>query len=621
MTGKSNTSGSIISLPQGGGALHGIGEKFSPDLHTGTGNFTVPIALPPGRNGFQPQLNLSYSTGGGNGLFGLGWNLSVPGVSRQTSKGIPRFDDSNDVFILSGNEDLNPVLGAPSGAQRYRPRTEGLFALIDHFRDDRDDYWQVKSKDGLVSVYGTPRPADAPQDWKDPAAIKDPGTRERSHIAAWMLTSTVDPFGNRIEYAYERDVTNTDGPHHWDQIRLSEIRYVDYGTGRQRKFLVAVNFVYEDRPDPFSEYRAGFEIRTVKRCARIEISTHATTDILTRTYRLLYLDQGTLPTDQLPINRASLLSQITVVGHDGDAQEELPPLEFGYTRFVPERRDFFPLTGLEMPPASLAHPNFELVDLFGKGLPDVVEMSGTTRYWRNLGEGRFDLPREMSTAPAGLALADSGVQLIDANGDGRMDLLVTTPGFSGYFPLRFEGLWDRRSFQRYDLAPSFNLEDPEVKLVDLDGDGVTDAIRSGERLELFFNDPEKGWHETKRVERRRLENFPNVNFSDPRVKWADMTGDGLQDIVLLYDRHVEYWPSLGYGNWARPIHMRNNPHFPYGYDPRRILLGDVDGDGLADLVYVDNTKVTLWINQGATAGAILSSSMAPRLSRIWMRCA
>ncbi|HEU0048029.1 MAG TPA: SpvB/TcaC N-terminal domain-containing protein, partial [Nitrososphaera sp.] len=70
MSSQSSASGQIISLPKGGGALHGIGEKFSPDLHTGTGNFTVPIALPSGRNGFQPQLNLVYSTGNGNGPFG-----------------------------------------------------------------------------------------------------------------------------------------------------------------------------------------------------------------------------------------------------------------------------------------------------------------------------------------------------------------------------------------------------------------------------------------------------------------------------------------------------------------------------------------------------------------------
>ena len=36
---------------------------------------------------------------------------------------------------------------------------------------------------------------------------------------------------------------------------------------------------------------------------------------------------------------------------------------------------------------------------------------------------------------------------------------------------------------------------------------------------------------------------------------------------------------------------------PYGYDPKRILLGDVDGDGLDDIVYVDHGKVMLWLNQ------------------------
>src|SRR5918995_4550246 len=98
MASQSTTSDQIISLPRGGGALQGIGETFAPDLFTGTGNFTVPIALPPGRNGFQPQLSLVYSTGNGNGPFGLGWSLSVPGVARKTSHGVPRYDDATDTF-------------------------------------------------------------------------------------------------------------------------------------------------------------------------------------------------------------------------------------------------------------------------------------------------------------------------------------------------------------------------------------------------------------------------------------------------------------------------------------------------------------------------------------------
>ena len=156
MANKSNNSNQTITLPQGGSALHGIGETFSPDLHTGTGNFTVPIALPPGRNGFQPQLNLVYSTGNGNGPFGLGWSLTIPGVSRKTSKGIPRYADERDTFLLSGAEDLVPV-AETAGVTRYRPRTEGIFARIERHKDAATDHWEVRSEDGLVSVYGTPR--------------------------------------------------------------------------------------------------------------------------------------------------------------------------------------------------------------------------------------------------------------------------------------------------------------------------------------------------------------------------------------------------------------------------------------------------------------------------------
>jgi hypothetical protein len=326
--------------------------------------------------------------------------------------------------------------------------------------------------------------------------IADPD--KPTHIFAWKLTQTRDPFGNRIVYSYERDPSQ-DALRQWDQLYLQEVQYVDYvaPTGEER-FLVSVRFEYEVLPErypddllvpdkkriyPFSDYRAGFEIRTRKRCTRVVVRTHAEQERGVRDYRLVYLDQRPEKEDSLPLNGVSLLSQFVVVGYDaaGVQTQELPPLEFGYTQFEPKGRKFFPITGSDTPPASLDHPQYEVADLFGNGLPDVLEMNGTIRYWRNQGEGRLDRPRELHDAPAGVQLADSGVQLTDADGDGRIDLLVTMGTMSGYFPSRFGGFWDRRSFQRYQFAPSFNLEDPEVKLVD---------------------------------------KFPNVNFSDPRVKWG-----------------------------------------------------------------------------------------------------
>jgi hypothetical protein len=159
-----------ISLPKGGGAIKGMGEKFAANPVTGTGSMTVPIATTPGRSGFGPQLSLSYDSGAGNGIFGLGWNLSLPSITRKTDKGLPRYWDTeeSDVFILSGAEDLVPVLKADGDRevldspdrrfkiQRYRPRVEGLFARIERWTkvDSGEIHWRSITKDNVTTLYG-----------------------------------------------------------------------------------------------------------------------------------------------------------------------------------------------------------------------------------------------------------------------------------------------------------------------------------------------------------------------------------------------------------------------------------------------------------------------------------
>jgi hypothetical protein len=109
-----------VSLPKGGGAIRGIGEKLSANPVTGTGNVVIPIAASPGRSGFGPHLALSYDSGAGNGPFGLGWSLSLPAITRKTDKGLPRYLDPGpvtktgqdieaDVFLLSGTESKSPA--------------------------------------------------------------------------------------------------------------------------------------------------------------------------------------------------------------------------------------------------------------------------------------------------------------------------------------------------------------------------------------------------------------------------------------------------------------------------------------------------------------------------------
>ena len=342
---------------------------------------------------------------------------------------------------------------------RYRPRTEGLFARIVHHHDPSAgiDHWEVATKDGLISRYGSQRPEGEPATWRDTATIADPA--DPGKVFAWKLTETRDPFGNLIVYDYDTDEGHGQG-HRWRQPLLQRIRHADYTSDGETRFFATITFDYENRADAFSDYRAGFEIRTTCRCCAITTRTHTDKDRLVRRYELAY--------ESDPFNDASLLRSMQVVGFDdaGAAHRDLPPLQFGYSQFAPEGRSFQPIRGADPPPMSLAHGDYEFADLTGDALPDVLELNGTARYWRNLGDGVFDRPRTMRNAPSGLRLADSGLQLLDADGDGHADLLVTTPAVAGYFPLRFDAAWG--NFRPYTSAPTFNLEDPQVRLVDLD---------------------------------------------------------------------------------------------------------------------------------------------------------
>jgi YD repeat-containing protein len=579
-----------ISLPQGGGAIQGIGELFQPDPQTGTAHLSVPLQLSPGRNGFQPSLTLAYDSGQGNGPFGVGWGLSVPSVRRRTSKGVPRYVDS-DTFVLSGAEDLMPVAGVVAGRQRFRPRVEGMFARIEHVVGAEGDYWQVWTGDGHRSTYGTPRPSTAPPDWRDPAVICDPADPGR--VFGWLISETGDSTGNLIRYAYESD---PDLPG-CAQRYLAEIGYADVGDATHPTFAIRVVFTYQPRPDAVRDRRAGFEIRTARRCTQIDTliqppqvqSPQTESPILSRS---VFLDYR-----QAPGNGASLLAAVRIQGRDGSATQDLPPLEFAYSEFHPETRRYTNLAGA-LPNAPLSGPDIELVDLFGFGLPSVLEINGTTRYWRNCGDGRLADPRSMRLVPTGVALSGTGVQLADMTGDGRPDLVVTRGPLPGYFPMSADGGFDQKGFTPYRSAPAVNLDDPAVKLVDLDGDGVIDALRSGESLQAYYNRPPDSWDGPVPVR------GPEVALQDPRVRLADMTGDGLTDLVLVHDGNLSYWPYCGWGHWDQPVAMANAPRFAdpgygaAGFDPRRLLIGDVDGDGCADVVYVADDTVTVWLNQG-----------------------
>src|SRR5438270_12501716 len=224
-----------VSLPKGGGAVRGIGEKFAANPVTGTGSMTVPIATSPGRSDSGPQLSLSYDSGAGNGAFGFGWHLTLPAITRKTDKGIPQYRDSeeSDVFILSGSEDLVPLLvkennqwkrrisprtlddGTTYTIHYYRPRVEGLFARIERWTNVQtgETHWRSISKDNITTLYG--KTAES--------RIADPADPER--IFSWLICESYDDKGNAILYTYvPEDSTSIDLSQAYEKNRTDASR-------------------------------------------------------------------------------------------------------------------------------------------------------------------------------------------------------------------------------------------------------------------------------------------------------------------------------------------------------------------------------------------------------------
>lgn len=102
---KSNlVSTSSISLPKGGGAIRGIGEKFAPNPVTGKGSISVLIANRQGRSGFAPQ---AHDLVAGNPSSDVGWNFSPTFLAQKINNGVE--DQISDVAHFVGGNYFIPV--------------------------------------------------------------------------------------------------------------------------------------------------------------------------------------------------------------------------------------------------------------------------------------------------------------------------------------------------------------------------------------------------------------------------------------------------------------------------------------------------------------------------------
>ena len=691
---------SQLTLPKGGGAIRGIGEKFGVNPANGTGSMTVPVYTSPGRAGFGPQLSLTYDSGSGNGPFGFGWSLSVNSITRKTDKGLPQYanavkdaiesDIFSDIFLVSGAEDLVPALVEAHGKwtrdvipermlygnqytiHRYRPRVEGAFARIERWintADPQDTFWRSISKDNITAWYGK----TAESRLADPAAP--------SRVFRWLICESYDDKGNVISYRYKAedsagvDISQAHERNRSDTSRSAQryLKHIFYGNRtpyfpdltQPRPvdlpadwcFQVVFDYGEHDlknptprevakwpcRLDPFSTYRSTFDVRTYRLCQRVLMFHHfekeaaVGLDCLVRSTDLEYAT----PTADPVVPFYSFVRSITRNGYRRDGAggyiaNGLPPAEFEYSQaVVDETVREVDRQSLENLPYGLDGSKYRWVDLDGEGVPGILTEQGASWFYKanlspfnqqTISGADVTLPQfapveVVKRQPSLVALTAGPQHLLDLTGDGRLDLVNFSGPTPGFYERTEHAAW--RPFQPFAFLPGLDWSDPNLRFIDLTGDGLTDVLVSEDHVFTWHEGlGAEGFGAEQRVTQSLdEEKGPKLVFSDgtDSIFLADMSGDGLTDLVRVRNGEVCYWPNLGYARFGAKVTMDQSPRFerPDLFDGRRVWLADIDGSGTADIIYFAADGVDLYFNQSGNGyGTRRSLSHFPAIERV-----
>ena len=162
--------------------------KFNPPEagNMGDASFSFELAVPAGRKGMQPQISVSYSSGGGNGIMGRGFDAGYgSSITTDTRFGLPKYD-TRDIYMLDGI--LLEEKTRKGDEITYKPLKETSFSRIKRYMDD--NHWEVTDKSGTKRIY---------------AQNKDSCAGSGAETFTWNLTRTEDANGNSVVYEYEKD--------------------------------------------------------------------------------------------------------------------------------------------------------------------------------------------------------------------------------------------------------------------------------------------------------------------------------------------------------------------------------------------------------------------------------
>ncbi len=565
--------------------MEGLGEKFQPQINTGSFTYQIPLKLPPVRGG-APSLALEYNPGNENGMLGLGWSLRIPRIQRQTDKGLPQYIPT-DLFC---DENAEELVHLADGS--YRQKIEGLFI---RYQQTTNGGWIGNLPNGTLLTFGSSNQSRL--NW-----ITN-GTFD------WMIDSSQDRNGNMVQYQYIQDQ---------QQIYPSQIVY---GLNvSQSSDTFTVQFAYSKRPDPFVDCRPrfastnGLQLNSItvlfgtRRIRQWQFGYNTNASVL-------LLNSVTEFGDNRSLTNAS--AQVNV--------DYLAPTQFGYTPFVTN------LLAIQRINFDTQEQNFsfdgegasgiraEFVDINHDGLPDILLNDTGAGTWRSLiNPGRFTniwpLSQMITNPPpvSGASLGQPGVRLVDLNGDGKAKLMLalddTDTDFDYYDFLSPTTLGTN---QVYQTVNGISLADTETQFVDMDDDKAMDLLcldqSSVGLLEVLYTRnylDEPNVYEVTNVPTGVQFDFTGAITGTTPWQLADINGDRLQDFVQLNGTgNTAVCLNLGWGNFAPPYFMTGGPdqtELQPGSGTSSPYLMDINEDGLADLVIIEDGDVKIWFNDNGT---------------------
>ncbi len=494
---------------------------------TGEARYSIPIFTPPGTGEMTPRLALTYGHRGGNGLLGVGWNISGLSAITRCPKtwaqdGAPRTVklDYNDRFCLDGNQlkwDSGGTYGYPNAV--YRTELETFARVISYGTAGFGPaYFVVEHKNGLIYEYGNSADSRI-----EAQGFATPRT--------WALNKIRDRAQNAILFNYTEDATN-------GSYRISSIQYTS-NPGQSLSPAYAVNFTYEGIPvgEVDSRFRAGGLVKRITRLDRIDV-THSGNNV--RRYELSYFLAST--------SRSRLISVQECAGVAFDC---LPATTFTYQNGSSAFLGEFSTSTIG------GTSNVLVIDINGDARSDVVYSSSATSgsgTWMQMlanGSGGYNSPVNSGITNTNFSQAIP----IDYNADGLEDFLVPYSG----------GTWWVVQGSASGLSSPINTGIPadgaggNARALDMNGDGLDDLVwayldsMGGDsilyRLRVWggtFGAPAY-W-----VGPVGLDNyiigpvFDNPPFLS-RHREPDFNGDGCGDWVvrfMMYNAEVGPWPPV-----------------------------------------------------------------------------